>query len=96
MELKDFVKNVVISVEDGLSELKNDGKTYNLARRDDVNTPNGKSGVIDFDLAITVTETSNSGVGGKLGISIASISADAKEKNSVKNENRIKFTLMKR
>ncbi|MCY1635063.1 hypothetical protein [Marinifilum sp. D737] len=88
MELKDFVKNTLVEITNGIKEAQkateengaiinpNFGKAY---MRDDISNDNKH--IIDFKVAVTTTDESNAGAG----IHVASLfkaGGDIKEINS--------------
>lgn len=88
MELKEFIKQTIIQITDGLVE----GHKYVNQNNFGHGISDASSKEINFDVAVTSNEEEKTGVGGK--ISIANVfSAGAKEESTTKatNVSRIQF-----
>jgi hypothetical protein len=106
MELKEFIKNTLVSIKEGVNDANtelatNEGKT--IGEDGDClqyTMHDSKSHSINFDVAVVVNNENEEGMsgGGKLNISIASIGAEAKgkEKQTETNTTRIKFNITPR
>lgn len=90
MQLKDFIKNALVSIRQGVieanAELKNNTalKEYGFAMTNKDH--------IDFDIAVTVTNTSNSEIGGEINVlSLSKVNANDSRESVAENSSRIKF-----
>jgi hypothetical protein len=90
MELKEFVKQTIIQITDGLRE----GHKYIQDNNFGEGVSDDKGKEITFDIALTSNEEETTGVGGK--ISVANIfTAGAKDETTTKASNisRIQFKM---
>ncbi|MEZ7506527.1 hypothetical protein [Flavobacterium sp. Arc2] len=88
MELKEFIKQTIIQITDGLVEGHKYVNENNFG--EGISDSSGKE--INFDVAVTSNEEETTGIGGK--ISIANVfNIGAKEENTTKatNVSRIQF-----
>ena len=106
MELKDFIKNAISSIANGIIEAQAD-----LGEKGVIINPEklevGKTGEkilradgwryaqeLDFEILVNVDEKSAEGGGGKLTVlNFASIGLDTKNEMSVSNSNKLKFKI---
>ncbi|GIK68917.1 MAG: hypothetical protein BroJett020_02120 [Bacteroidota bacterium] len=106
MELKEFIKNAITSISDGIieaqTELTKKGVIVNPERLE-----TGKDGgkilrsdgwryiqELDFEILISVDEKNAEGGGGKLTVfSFANIGLDSKNEKSIINSNILKFKI---
>lgn len=90
MELKEFIKQTIIQVTDGLRE----GHQY-VEDNDfgaGVSDSHGKE--INFDIAVTSNEEATTGVGGKISVAnVFSLGADDKNITKASNVSRIQFKM---
>ncbi len=88
MELKEFIKQTIIQITDGLRE----GHEYVTDNDYGAGVEDGFGKKINFDIAVTSNEEEMTGVGGKLTIA-SMLSLGAKGENSTKasNVSRIQF-----
>jgi hypothetical protein len=94
MELKDFIKTTLRELSQALDEsgveLKKKIALTNTTLRV---KSHGDYGLIDFDLAVDVKESTKSGKGGDLKISIAEARIGKDSETASSSTSRIKFTV---
>lgn len=95
MELKQFVKEALTSIIEGVDEANSEHKRFKI-----IGIKRNESGIdgnnVDFDVSIVVEQKSGGEVGGKVGASILNVfSADVHSKldqtDSRQNVNHLKF-----
>lgn len=101
MELKEFIESATTDIIEAISELK--GKyNVNYIESDYERNPisplqqtynDNLSHSIDFDIAVTTSENSNSKTGGKLGIKIINANVGGEQNYTNENSSRIKFSI---
>jgi hypothetical protein len=90
MELKEFVKQTIIQITDGIREGHNYIAENNYG--DGVNDEKYKE--VNFDVAVTSNEESTTGVGGSLSVaSVLSLSGKDETTNAATNTSRIQFRI---
>jgi len=89
MELKDFVKNTLLSIHDGMKEAgKNPGGSDKFVI-DTYGETDSK--FIHFDVAVTTSTEKSGKVKGEGKIFIAGVSAGGEAKHTSENVSRVKF-----
>jgi len=95
MELKQFVKEALISIIDGVKEANSEQNRFRI-----IGVKRNESGIdgnmVDFDVSIVAEQKSEGKVGGKIGASIlnvvsANVDSKLDQTNSHQNVNRLKF-----
>src|SRR3989344_6999214 len=101
MELKEFIKNTLINIKNGLHEAnlefaKQEGKTLGEDYTAQfVMRPTGdKQDYITFDVAVTVSEESKQSGGGGVKIAVASLGGELGSSKSQEHVSRIKFNII--
>ena len=106
MELKEFIKTAIADITDAVSELQNEldngaivspslpnpiaNTTVIDPDNENINKPISK---IDFDVAITVGDTSATGAGVKAGIQIFSAKIGGESQTHTENVSRMTFSI---
>lgn len=104
MNLKDFVTETLEQILEGVSKAKpkyGEGKVAPVLRDgdDDMKTLRTRDGgrsafLVEFDVALSVTESSQTGAGGGLTVfSVASMKAEKDQKTESSTVSRIKFSV---
>lgn len=103
MELKEFIKNTLVSIKNGLHEANKEfAKQEKKTLGDDFsatfvmeshNRDKGQ-GYITFDVAVTVSEESKKSGGAGLNIKVASLSGEIGDVKSQEHVSRIKFHII--
>lgn len=104
MELKEFIKQSVSDMIDAVAELKDKYNTTAIIKNSQIiyekNPIAPKSshidmGIhkIDFDIAITSSETNSEKSGGKIGIKVIDAGIDKKNNCTTENASRVRFSI---
>lgn len=106
MELKEFIKTALTDITNAVSELQGElqngaivspsmpNSVSNVTVKDPQNDKiNRLISKIDFDVAITVGNTDNTEVGGKVGIQIFSAKLGGNNENHTENVSRMTFSI---
>lgn len=109
MELKDFISNSIEQISLGILEASEKCNTYDVIVNPDITigaqgdfcipkTPKHVSiqrrvQLIEMDIAVTVIESEEENIEGKVGISLIGVGGNSQEGKSVSNENRVKFSI---
>lgn len=106
MELKEFIKTAITDITEAVSELQEElgnGAIINpsipnpisnaTVKDPDNNKVNRRISQIDFDVAITVGDTSTKESGGKLGIQILSAKIVGESQTHTENMSRLSFSI---
>lgn len=106
MELKEFIKTALTDITNAVSELQGElqngaivspsmpNPVSNVTVKDPQNDKiNRLISKIDFDVAITVGNTDNTEVGGKVGIQIFSAKLGGNNENHTENVSRMTFSI---
>lgn len=109
MELKDFISQTIEQISLGINEAQakceqygvivnprvtigRDGDFY-LPKKTDQVAMERRVQLLDLDIAVTITESAESNIGGKIGVSFIGLGANTKEDARTSNVNRVKFSL---
>jgi len=104
MELQEFIKNTLISIKGGLREAneefaKQDGKvlgkdaTVEFVMWHDSGTSGKRNNAIDFDVAVTVNQTTDGKVGAGIKIAVVNIGSEIGTSGATEHASRIKFSI---
>ena len=105
MELKDFIEQISLGVLDASEKCNRYGVIVNpnitIGEQGDFCIPKQPEHVniqrrvqlIDMDIAVTVIESEEGKVEGKLGISFIGVGGKSQEGRSTSNESRVKFSI---
>jgi len=103
MNLQDFIKNTLISIQDGLHSAnleiaqkkgKTLGKDISAAFCLEPNERDKKEGYIIFDVAVSVSSESQNSGGGKVNVVIAKLGSKVGGSSKEEQVSRIKFHVM--
>lgn len=95
MELKQFVKETLLSIIEGVGEANSKHNRFKI-----IGIKRNESGIdgnnVDFDVSIVIEQKSSGKIGGKVGASVlnvvsANINSKLDQINSHQNVNRLKF-----
>lgn len=90
MELKDFIKRTLIDIVTGVEEANKEKNRFHLTSQRHHGT--GESGQkVEFDVSITVNESSDSDIKGGIKVALVSLGGGVKESESNQNIQKIKF-----
>lgn len=90
MELRDFIKETIIQITDGIIE----GNKYIVKNEFGSGVSDTKGKEVNFDIAVNTDEEEKSGVGGKISVaSVFNLGADQEEISKSSNMNRIQFRI---
>jgi len=90
MELKEFVKQTIIQITDGIR----DGHKYISENNFGEGVNDSQYIPIKFDIAVSTNEEEKTGIGGKVSVArIFSAGANNEETNKSSNQSRIEFQL---
>lgn len=90
MELREFVKETIIQITDGVRE----GHKYIKENNYGEGISDNKYSNIEFDVAVGTIEEENKGKGGKISVaSMVSVGGDTANTNRIENQSRIQFKL---
>ena len=105
MEIKDFISNTIEQISEGVRDAHSKCCHYGTI----VNPSVGDGGAndyyvgvqgkkwrvqtLDMDIAVTVTETADRGMGGKIGIASFGVGVNKEKGYSTANESRIRFSI---
>lgn len=90
MELKEFVKQTIIQISDGIRE----GHQYVQENKYGEGVDDRYYKDINFDVAVTTNEEEKTGIGGKLSVAnILSAGANTEEISKASNFSRIQFKI---
>ncbi len=90
MELKEFIEQTINSVIEGVSAAQNNHGGY-VNNEESVGSHPRQSRNINFDIAVTVEEQKQSGVGGKISVWKSSVSGAVDESSNNQTVSKIKF-----
>ena len=109
MELKDFISNTIEQISLGILEASEKCNKYDvivnpnitIGTQGNYSIPKQPEHVnisrrvqmIDMDIAVTVIESEDGKIGGKLRIPIIEVGMKSQEGKSTSNENRVKFSI---
>lgn len=109
MELKDFISNTIEQISLGIFEASKKCNQYGvivnpnitIGEQGDFCIPKQPEHVniqrrvqlIDMDIAVTVIESEEGKIEGKLGVSIIGVGGKSQEGKSTSNESRVKFSI---
>ena len=109
MELKDFISDTIEQISLGILTASEKCNQYGviinpnitIGSSGDYCIPKHPESVsmqrrvqmIDMNIAVTIVESEEGKVEGKIGVSFIGIGGDSKEGKSVSNENRVKFSI---
>jgi hypothetical protein len=109
MELKDFISNTIEQISLGILDASEKCKQYGVIVNPNITIgaqegfyiPKQPEHVniqrrvqlIDMDIAVTVIESEEGMIEGKLGISFIGVGGNSQEGKSTSNENRVKFSI---
>lgn len=88
MELQEFITSTLESISKGLQDANK-----NLSGSNNYRLAFGKDGEITFDIALTVSETSDKSAGGGIKVYALSIGGEKGKSNLQENVSRIKFKI---
>ena len=90
MELRDFIKETIIQITDGIIE----GNEYIVKNDFGSGVSDTKGKEVNFDIAVNTDEEEKSGLGGKISVaSVFNLGADQEEISKLSNTNRIQFRI---
>lgn len=90
MELKEFVKQTIIQITDGIRE----GHQYIEENNFGEGVNDGKYKEVNFDVAVTSNEEATTGIGGKLSVaSVLSMGGKDETTSAATNSSRIQFKI---
>ncbi len=90
MELKEFIKQTIIQITEGVR----DGHQYVVSKKYGVGVRDGTYKEVTFDIAVTTNEEEKTGMGGKLNVvSFFNVGMDKEDISKSTNYNRIQFKL---
>jgi hypothetical protein len=91
MELKEFIKQTIIQITDGVRE----GHDYVVSNDLGYGIRDSQDKEVSFDIAVTTNEEEKTGVGGKLNVvSFFNVGMDKEDISKSTNYNRIQFKLI--
>lgn len=96
MELKDFVKTTLVELSSAISEANAEIKCGRKIRTTNtilLTKVYGDSGLVDFDLAVSASESKNKGAKGGIRISVLEANSNKSAQQQSSSVSRIKFTL---
>lgn len=108
MELKDFISETIqqisLGVKDAMEKCQDMDVIVNpditIGTDGDYYIPEKKNiamqrrvQVIDMDISVVVTASTENNIGGKIGISMLGVSGTSKEMDNTSNTNRVKFSI---
>lgn len=90
MELKEFIKQALLSVVDGVEEANQSKDRFRLTKHTHGKT--GESGqIIEFDISVAVNEASENSAGGGIKVALLNLGGQLKASESNQNTHKIKF-----
>lgn len=108
MELKDFISETILQIASGVMDAKEKCKELDVIVNPDLTVgannayyvPNKgtypverRVQIINMDICVTVSESENNGIEGKVGIKIFGIGANSTESKGSTNESRVRFSI---
>lgn len=108
MELKDFISETIQQISLGVKDAMEKCQEMDVIVNPDITigsdgdyyVPENKNvamqrrvQVIDMDISVVVTASTESNIGGKIGISMLGVSGTSKEMDNTSNTNRVKFSI---
>ena len=93
MELKDFVKGVILDIHTAMEELLSEkGLVYDIDDQHN-NQRDGIHKVIDFDVAVVGSGSVEGGIGGGIKVLEMGVKGEAKAVTTTEQYSRVKFSL---
>lgn len=91
MELKDFIKQSLLNVVQAVKEANETENRFKLFSSVHLNGTSGE--FVEFDIGVVVQDSMDSKIGGKIGISVASIGSDLSSAEKTEKSQRLKFRI---
>jgi hypothetical protein len=90
MELKDFIKNTLLDIVNGVEEANKEMNRFHLSSHKHYET--GESGQkVEFDVSVIITESSENDINGGIKVALVNLGGGFKESEKNQNTHKIKF-----